>query len=41
MIFHKGKVIIATADGRLLALDAKTGSPIWTTQTFDKSTSRL
>ncbi len=35
LTFYKGKVIIATADGRLIALDAKTGSPIWTTQTFD------
>lgn len=35
LTFYKGKVIIATADGRLIALDAKTGSSIWTTQTFD------
>ncbi|WP_201768820.1 PQQ-binding-like beta-propeller repeat protein [Hyphomicrobium nitrativorans] len=35
--FYKGKVIIATADGRLIALDSKTGLPIWTTQTFDPS----
>ncbi|MDQ8698415.1 PQQ-dependent dehydrogenase, methanol/ethanol family [Hyphomicrobium sp. LHD-15] len=35
LTFYKGKVIIATADGRLIALDAKTGSPVWTTQTFD------
>jgi quinohemoprotein ethanol dehydrogenase len=35
LTFYKGKVIIATADGRLIALDAKTGTPIWTTQTFD------
>lgn len=33
--FYKGKVIIATTDGRLIALESKTGSPIWTTQTFD------
>ena len=31
----KGKVIIATLDGRLIALDAKTGTPIWTTLTVD------
>lgn len=35
LTFYKGKVVIATADGRLIALDAKTGTPIWTTQTFD------
>ncbi len=31
----KGKVIIATLDGRLIALDAKTGKPVWTTMTVD------
>jgi quinohemoprotein ethanol dehydrogenase len=33
----KGKIIIATLDGRLIALDARNGRPVWTTQTFDKS----
>ncbi len=33
----KQKIIIGTLDGRLIALDAKTGTPVWTTQTFDKS----
>jgi quinohemoprotein ethanol dehydrogenase len=33
----KGRIIIGTLDGRLIALDAKTGTPQWTTQTFDKS----
>ena len=33
----KGKIIIATLDGRLIALDAHDGKPVWTTQTFDKS----
>ncbi len=28
----KGKIIIATLDGRIIALDAKTGNPVWTTQ---------
>ena len=32
-----GKVYVGTLDGRLIALDAKTGSQIWSTQTFDKS----
>jgi quinohemoprotein ethanol dehydrogenase len=31
----KGKIIIATLDGRLIALDAASGKPVWTTQTFD------
>jgi len=31
----KGKVIIATLDGRIIALDARTGDPVWTTQAFD------
>lgn len=30
----KGKVIIATLDGRVIALDAKTGTPVWTQQAF-------
>jgi quinohemoprotein ethanol dehydrogenase len=29
-----GKVIISALDGRLIALDAGTGEPVWTTQTF-------
>lgn len=29
------KVIIATLDGRVMALDRATGAPIWSTQTFD------
>ena len=33
----KGKVIIATLDGRLIALDARNGQPVWSVQTFDKS----
>ena len=31
----KGKVIIATLDGRLIALDATTGRPVWTARTFE------
>lgn len=34
--FYKGKIFAATWDGRLLALDAKTGKEIWSTQTFDR-----
>ena len=35
----KGKVYVGALDGRLIALDAKSGQPLWTTQTFDPSTS--
>ncbi|MFT4564927.1 MAG: quinohemoprotein ethanol dehydrogenase, partial [Gammaproteobacteria bacterium] len=35
--FWKGKVITATIDGRLIAIDAKSGKEIWTTQTYDPS----
>ncbi len=33
--FWKGKVYVAVVDGRLFALDAGTGTPVWSTQTFD------
>ena len=32
----KGKVIIATLDGRIIALNAETGTPVWTTQAFGR-----
>src|SRR6478735_411728 len=35
LAMHGDKVIIATLDGRLIALDKATGQPIWTAQTFD------
>jgi alcohol dehydrogenase (cytochrome c)/quinohemoprotein ethanol dehydrogenase len=31
------KIYVATFDGRLVALDAATGKPVWTTLTIDKS----
>jgi quinohemoprotein ethanol dehydrogenase len=34
---YRGKVYVATLDGRLIALDADSGQPVWTTQTFDQS----
>ncbi|MEW6597288.1 MAG: PQQ-dependent dehydrogenase, methanol/ethanol family [Pseudomonadota bacterium] len=33
----KGRVYLATLDGRLIALDAKTGQPVWTTVTVDQT----
>ena len=33
--FYKGKLIISTVDGRLIALDAKTGKALWETMTID------
>lgn len=35
LAFWEGKVIIATIDGRLIALDAETGEAIWETMTVD------
>jgi quinohemoprotein ethanol dehydrogenase len=35
---YEDKVIIATLDGRLIALDRATGAPVWSTQTIDQST---
>jgi len=31
----KGKIFLAALDGRLIALDARTGKPLWSTQTLD------
>ncbi len=33
----KGKIYVATLDGRLIALDAKTGKPVWSTLTVDNA----
>jgi outer membrane protein assembly factor BamB len=32
--FYGDKVFAATFDGRLIAIDAKTGEPVWSTRTF-------
>src|SRR6478736_255897 len=32
-----GKIYVATLDGRLIALDAKSGQPLWTVPTVDNS----
>ena len=31
----KGKIFVATFDGRLIALDARTGKPVWSVMTVD------
>ena len=36
---YRGKVYVGTLDGRLLALDAATGEPLWSVATFDPNTS--
>jgi quinohemoprotein ethanol dehydrogenase len=33
--FYRGKIYIATVDGRLIAVDASTGTEVWSTQTFN------
>jgi quinohemoprotein ethanol dehydrogenase len=35
LAFWKGKVFTATMDGRLIALDAETGQPLWSVMTLD------
>src|SRR4051794_6758834 len=32
---HNGKVYVGTLDGRLVALDQRTGTPVWSVQTTD------
>ena len=34
LAYWNGKIIIAALDGRLIALDARTGTPVWTVNTF-------
>ena len=35
--FYAGKVFVGTIDGRLIALDAGSGEPVWSTVTVDQS----
>jgi quinohemoprotein ethanol dehydrogenase len=35
-----GKIYTGTQDGRLIAIEAKTGRPAWSVQTFDKNSAR-
>lgn len=34
--YYAGKIFLATWDGRLIALNARNGQPVWTVQTVDK-----
>jgi quinohemoprotein ethanol dehydrogenase len=34
---YRGKVYVGTLDGRLIALDARTGTPVWTAMTTDNT----
>src|SRR5207247_2820190 len=34
---YRGKVYVGTLDGRLIALDARSGMPVWTAMTVDSS----
>ncbi len=35
--YHEGRIFVGTIDGRLIALEAKTGEPVWSTQTADRA----
>jgi quinohemoprotein ethanol dehydrogenase len=37
LAFANGAVFVATLDGRLIAIDTKSGKPIWSVVTFDRS----
>ncbi len=37
LAMHGDRIIIATLDGRLIALDKHTGQPIWSTRTFEQN----
>jgi quinohemoprotein ethanol dehydrogenase len=36
LAMHGDRIIIATLDGKLIALDKATGQPVWTTRTFER-----
>ena len=38
--YADGKVYVGTPDGRLIAINARTGEEVWSTQTFDPATPR-
>jgi quinohemoprotein ethanol dehydrogenase len=33
--YHEGRIFLGTLDGRLIALDAETGTPVWSVRTTD------
>ena len=37
LAYWKGKVFVATGDGRLIGVDAKSGQEVWSAQTFEKT----
>ncbi len=37
LAFWKGRLYFGTHDGRLIALDAKTGTPVWSVQTLEQN----
>ncbi|MFC7500077.1 PQQ-dependent dehydrogenase, methanol/ethanol family [Enterovirga sp. GCM10030262] len=39
--YWNGKVYIATQDGRLIAIDARTGNPVWSAMTMEKDAQRF
>ena len=41
LAWWKGKIYTATQDGRLIALDARTGKPLWSVQTLDQGDPRF
>ncbi|MDB5424968.1 MAG: alcohol dehydrogenase [Phenylobacterium sp.] len=41
LAYEKGRVFVGTHDGRLIALDARTGRPLWTAVTFGKDEQRF
>lgn len=41
LAWWNGKVIVGTHDGRLIALDAKAGKPVWTAQTLEPDDKRF
>lgn len=39
--YHKGTIIVASVDGRLICISAENGQPVWSTQTIDPSNTNL
>jgi quinohemoprotein ethanol dehydrogenase len=41
LVYWKHHIIVATADGRLISLEARTGTPVWTVHTIAESENSL